>query len=52
MATAFGLATFLIYFGVRDLKIIIPLSGGFSFFLYMFFGKVLKIAMPMGILFH
>ena len=52
IATITGLAIFFIYFGVRELKIIIPVSACVPLLLYMFFEKILKIVMPKGALFY
>jgi len=52
LATVVGLAIFSVYFGVREVRIIIPVSLSIPFLLYLFFEKILKIVMPKGALFY
>jgi len=51
VSTTVGLAIMLMYFGLREFKMIIPISLGFPLLIYWFFEKVLKIAMPRGTFF-
>ena len=51
VSTTIGLAVMLMYFGLREFKMIIPISLGFPFLIYWFFEKILKITMPRGTFF-
>ena len=43
------LPVYLVFFGARDWKVIIPLSIGLPVLLYLFFAKVMLVILPTGL---